>query len=257
MPEEKEKKEEKAPQTKRMLFLERMRKKRPDIADDDETLFGAIGEDYDGYEKDLSGYKENADRLISAFNKDPRIAQFIMKLTYNENPLGYLIETFGQDELRSALDDPEMAKKLVEKNENYLAKVAKDKELSEQRQENLKESLDALDEVAKEFNLTEEETDALFDTFLTILDNAIMNKISKDDWTMFFKGSRYDDAIASASEEAEKRGRNAKIEELKSKTKLPKDMPPTLGGQDSGVGRKKIKLGGVLDRDRKSVWDEK
>ena len=128
--EESENKEVISSPSKKEMFFERMKKNRPDMnADNEDELYGALSDDYDNYDKEIESYKSNNDRLIGAFKKDPRIAELFTRMAKGENPLSYLIEAFGEDEIRGALDDPEMKDKLVEAQNKYLERQATEKKL--------------------------------------------------------------------------------------------------------------------------------
>ena len=122
--------EEQVVKSGKQRFIERMKAKKPDLNyDDEEALYGSINDDYDAYDGELKGYKENEEKLLGAFNKDPRIASLFLAMTKGENPLLYLIDNFGQDEIRAALDDPEMKEKIVEKQNAYLERQSKNSQL--------------------------------------------------------------------------------------------------------------------------------
>lgn len=249
-------KETKKEKTKKEAFLARMLKKRPDLnPEDEEGFYGALDEDYGSMENELGEYKSNSDKLLDVFNKDGRIAVLIQKMAKGENPLAYLIGEFGKDGLEAAMEDEETAKQLMAKNDEYLEKLAKGEQLSKDREENLKVSLDAFDEVQKELGIDDETADKFFDDFFDIINDAIANKITKETWSLFLKGLTYDNSIESAKVESEIRGRNAKIEAMKKK-KVPADIPPSLGGQGTAKRARAIKLGGFLDKERKSVFDK-
>ena len=141
--------EEQVVKSGKQRFIERMKAKKPDLNyDDEEALYGSINDDYDAYDGELKGYKENEEKLLGAFNKDPRIASLFLAMTKGENPLLYLIDNFGQDEIRAALDDPEMKEKIVEKQNAYLERQSKNSQLEEAAKQNITISLDALEEAS-------------------------------------------------------------------------------------------------------------
>ena len=246
--------------SRRDAFLGRLKKNRPDLnADNEDELYGAINDDYDSYDRQLGEYKANNDKLIGAFNKDPRIAELFTRMAKGENPLSYLIESFGEDEIRGALDDPAMKDKLVEAQNKYLERQTSEKKLEEEASVNLPASLDALEEAVKELGCGEEEADKAFSMFVQIQDDAIVDKVSKETWLMFLKGIMHDGDVEDASHVAEVKGRNAKIEE---KLKAPETkMPPSLsgGGSMSEEPKKKPRaIEGALGRyggKGGSIWD--
>ena len=62
----------------REQYAERLKAKYPDREfADDEALWGQANEDYDGYDKELAGYKEREKAFSDLFTSDPRSAAFL------------------------------------------------------------------------------------------------------------------------------------------------------------------------------------
>lgn len=56
-------------------YMERMKGKYPDREfSDDEALFGQINDDYDGYDKEIAGYKER-EKAFQTFSRKIRAVQ--------------------------------------------------------------------------------------------------------------------------------------------------------------------------------------
>lgn len=241
--------------------IDRMKAKKPDLNyDDEEALYSSINDDYDAIDGELKGYKENEEKLLGAFNKDPRIASLFLAMTKGENPLLYLIDNFGQDEIRAALDDPEMKDKIVEKQNAYLERQSKNSQLEEAAKQNITISLDALEEAKSELGCSDEDADKAFEMFAQIQEDAIVDKVTKDTWLMLLKGLNHDMDIENAAHEAEIRGRNAKIDKEKKKNTIPDGIPPQLGGQgalSNKAGRKPVIEGALAkysDDDSDDIW---
>lgn len=241
--------------------IDRMRAKKPDLNyDDEDALYGSINDDYDAYDGKLKGYKENEEKLLGAFNKDPRIASLFLAMTKGENPLLYLIDNFGQDDIRAALDDPEMKEKIVEKQNAYLERQSKNSKLEEAAKKNITISLDALEEAKNELGCSDEDADKAFEMFAQIQEDAIVDKVTKDTWLMLLKGLNHDMDIENAAHEAEIRGRNAKIDKEKKKNTIPDSIPPQLGGQgalNNKADRKPVIEGALAkysDDDSDDIW---
>lgn len=253
--------EEQVVKSGKQRFIERMKAKKPDLNyDDEEALYGSINDDYDAYDGELKGYKENEEKLLGAFNKDPRIASLFLAMTKGENPLLYLIDNFGQDEIRAALDDPEMKEKIVEKQNAYLERQSKNSQLEEAAKQNITISLDALEEAKNELGCSDEDADKAFEMFAQIQEDAIVDKVTKDTWLMLLKGLNHDMDIENAAREAEIRGRNAKIDKEKKKNTIPDGIPPQLGGQGAlgnKAGKKPVIEGALAkysDDDSDDIW---
>lgn len=247
--------------SRKQQFLERMKTKKPDLNfDDEESLYGSINDDYDAYDGELKGYKANEEKLLGAFNKDPRVASMFLAMTNGENPLLYLIDNFGQDEIRAALDDPEMKDKLVEKQNAYLERQSKNSQLEEEAKRNITTSLDALEAAKNEMGCSDEDADKAFELFAQIQEDAIVDKVTKETWVMLLKGLNHDMDIENAAHEAEIRGKNAKIDKEKKKKTVPDGIPPQLGGQGAlsdKAGKRPVIEGALAkysDDDSDDIW---
>ena len=64
--------------------------------------------------------------LTERFENDTMFASHFMDMLEGKNPLVSLIEKYG-DDLRSALEDPEMAEELAGANEKYVERLGKEK----------------------------------------------------------------------------------------------------------------------------------
>ena len=245
--------------TGKELMIERLSVKHPELnADDEESLFGVIGADYDEYDKQIESnaqMRESLNKMLAIFEESPEATALYVDLARGgKSVLEYLIENYGDDFLEALDDrDPDTIAKIAKAESNYRAKVAKDKELGEQATQNLGASLDALDEAAIEAGVSDEDKDKAFEVFANMLDDAIRNKVSKDTWMMFIKGINHDKDVAEAADEGEVRGRNFRIvEKLKKPTAA---TPPMITGQ--GAEAPKRKFGGALDQLSESDWYEK
>lgn len=242
---------------KKELFLERLRAKYPEIDfDDEENFYGRVNDDYEAYEGRISESAKQEGELTNLFSSDPRSADFLMSWKGGESPAVLMMRMFGP-EFGDALEDPELQEKLSEARNEYIARQSKDKELQEQAKVNLSESLANLDAVQAECGLTDEQADQVFMAFDQIVDDAIVNKVSKQTWEMIRKSLNYDQDVAAAAHEGEVRGRNTKIDANKQKKTVPENLPPAIMGNGEISETKKPHLG-ALERfgdTGQSVWD--
>ena len=82
----------------RERYTERLKAKYPDREfADDEALFGQINDDYDGYDKELSGYKEREKALSDLFASNPQSAAFLTDWRKGEDPIIGMVRKFGDD----------------------------------------------------------------------------------------------------------------------------------------------------------------
>ena len=210
--------------------LERLRKKYPDKKfEDDEEIYGQIGDDYDQYEQDLSSYKDREKAMSDMFAADPRSAQFLADMHNGNDPVLGLVKNFGV-EIKDVLDDPEMQEKIAEANKEYVERVAKSKKLDEEYEKNMDASLETLRQFQEERGMSDDEIDAVADAMLTVVKDGVMGKFSKETLEMFVNAINHDSDVASASEE----GRNDKIVEgLRKRNKGDGTAP--LNGKNGGA----------------------
>ena len=131
------------PSSRRDQQLERLRKKYPDKKfEDDEEIYGQISDDYDQYEHDLDGYKGREKAMSDMFAADPRSAQFLADMHNGQDPYLGLVKNFGM-EIKDVLDEPEMQDKIAEANKEYVERVAKSKQLDEEYEKNMDETLES------------------------------------------------------------------------------------------------------------------
>lgn len=241
--------------TKRDAFAERMRAKHPDKDfGDDEALFSQIGDDYDAYERDAASYRKNEEELMNLFSADPRAASFLTDWRAGQDPSVALMRRFGP-ELRDALDDPDKVEALAEANAEYLERIAKNKELEAEYEENLRVSLEHLDKAVADGGLTDEEIDTAMDKLKQVSMDFMVGKISPETIDLFLKSENYDKDVETARHEGEINGKVAQVEE---KLRKPghSNLPPTLGG-GSVKPQAPRKSMGALDRygdDRRDIW---
>jgi hypothetical protein len=214
MPENKEVK------SKRDALLERMKGKYPDKSfDDDEALYGQIGDDYDAYDKEINTMKDREGKFARMFGKDPRSARLMMDWKDGQDPAIGLIRLYGED-IIDAINDPEKQEEIAAANKEYMDRVSQEEEYSKQYETNLAQSLEELSKIQQEQGLSDVEIDETMSELMTIVKDAILGKFSRSTIEMMLKGKSHDNDVATASNEGEIRGRNQRIEE---KLRKPQD----------------------------------
>ena len=225
--------EEQQVKSRRDQFGERLKQKYPEreYADDD-ALFGQINDDYDEYDKQLSGYKEREQRLTDMFTKDPRSAQFITDMAQGKDPWASLINRIGIDGVKEMLDDPDKMEEFSRSNKEYVDRMAKQKGLEEEWEKNMRSTLSMLEQKQQELDLSDEQIDAAADWIKEVTNDAVLGIIKPETIEMALKAINHDADMATAGEEGEIRGRNAKVE---AKLRKPKrgDGTPTLAGANN------------------------
>lgn len=224
--------------SKRDLALERLKGKYPEEQyDDDEQLFGRINDDYDQYEQELAGYKEREGKFADMFTSDPKSGRLMMEWQDGKDLTVELVRLYG-DDIKAALDDPEKLEAIAEANKEYMERVAKEKEYEAEYQQNLTESLNALDAAQQKKGLTDEQIDGAMSWLITIAKDAMLGKFTPETIDMAIKAQNYDNDVELASAEGEVRGKNAKVRETLRKPQSG-DGTPMLGGKNGGNGASK------------------
>lgn len=217
-------------------YTERLKAKYPDREfADDEALFGQINDDYDGYEKEVSGYKEREKALSDLFASNPRSAAFLTDWRNGEDPIVGLIRKFG-DDFKAALEDPEKTEALAEANKEYAERIAKENEFEEQYQQNITETLSTIEKVQQEENLSDDDIDNAMEFLINIMRDGLLGKFSADSIRMALKAINHDLDVQEANHEGELKGRNAKIEERLRKG-AKNDGTANLAGRNGGGGK--------------------
>lgn len=221
--------------SKRDLLKERLAGKYPDKNfDDDDVLYGQISDDYDDYDGRLQGYADREKQLTDMFSSDPRSAAFLMAWKDGEHPMTALVRQFGKDGLQELVENEDKMEEFAKANEEYLERVAKEKELEEEYYANLDASLQTIDEKQKAENLTDEQVDKALGWLVGIVRDGIKGKFSPESIDMAFKAINHDEDVAVAAEEAEIRGKNAKIDE-KLRKREAGDGTAALAGSNNGT----------------------
>ncbi|MBQ7057623.1 MAG: hypothetical protein IJM84_06725 [Bacteroidaceae bacterium] len=240
--------------TRREMALSRLQEKYPDKDfSDEEVLFGQIYDDYDDYDNQIKGYKEREDALVDMFSKDERSAQFLMDWKNGEHPITALIRRLGIDGLRELVENEDKREEFGKANEEYLARLAKSKELDAEWDRNLSESLAMLDKKQADEGLSDEQVSAAMNLLLTIAHDAIVGKFTSESVDMALKAINHDVDVTEAAEEAEIRGRNAKIDETL--RKKGGDGTAALAGKNGSAGSRKAPSMGALDRYGDGIQD--
>lgn len=242
----------------RERYTERLKAKYPDREfADDEALFGQINDDYDGYDKELSGYKEREKALSDLFASNPQSAAFLTDWRKGEDPIIGMVRKFG-DDFKAALEDPEKQEALAAANKEFAERIAQEKEYEGEYQKNLDETLTTLETMQQEEGLPDEDIDSAMDFLVGIVRDGIMGKFTRESIEMAIKAIRHDSDVEAAGHEGEVKGRNSKIEE-KLRKAGKNDGTADLAGKNgggSGGSRQMPDLGAIGRYDgTQNIWE--
>lgn len=196
-------------------------------------------EDYDARAGEFEEGREQSQKMVDLFNRDPRSSRYLLALASGEgNPIDYLLDIYGPD-LLDALQSEEGRAKIVESNNKWLEKKASEESTMQGRMDNYAKSIDDLVAFASEKGLSDEQAVAIFEKVNQIGFDAIEGIYSRESFQMAYDAMNYKTDVEQARKEGERDGRNEKIEERLKKVTKPADMPPTVGGQGAGVAETK------------------
>ena len=233
--------------SKREIFGERLKKKYPDRDyADDEALFGQIDEDYADYDNQLEQYKGREKELSDMFADDPRSAHFLTSWRRGEHPMTAFIRQFGKDGLEELVNNEEKLDEFAKANEEYLTRVAKEKELEEEYQKNLAASVETLNQFQTDNGLSDEMVDKVMEFVVGIVRDGIMGKFTAETIDMALKAVNHDADVQNARTEGTVAGRNAKIDE-KLRKPTTGDGTPNLAGSNNAPTRQGKKTLNIFD----------
>ena len=198
-------------------------------------------EDYDARSGEFEEGRKQSQNMVDLFNRDPRTSKFMLALASGEgNPIDYLLDIFGP-ELFDALQSEEGRAKLVESNNKWLEKKASEESTMQSRMDNYEKSINDLVAFASEKGLSDEQSVEIFEKVNQIGFDAIEGVYTRESFQMAYDAMHYATDVETARKEGERDGRNTRIEEKLKKVSKPAEIPPTVGGQGSGISEKKPK----------------
>lgn len=240
--------------SKRDIVFSRLKVKYPnENLDDEETMWGKINDDYDGYEDELKTRRENEKSLTDMFANNPRSANFLMSWKHGEDPVVMLLKEFGTD-IKEAIDDPEKQQAIAEANKEYVDRVAKNKQLEEEYQKNLETSLKNIADEQSKNGLTDEQVDNAMLMLINIVKDGVMGKFTPESIDIAMKAINHDKDVEAANMEGEIKGKNTKIDE-KLRKQQEGDGTVPLSGKNQVMEPKKRNLGVLDSYGGQNIWE--
>ncbi len=134
---------------------------------------------------------------------------------------------------------------------DFAVQVTKEKEYKAQYEKNFRESAEAVDAWAQEQGISEADIDRIGTALAEICSNFIVGKFTPETFQMVMKAQSYDADVASAQEEGEVAGRNAKIRENLRRSQKS-DGIQSLGGRNGTASQGSRKPKSVFDLAREA-----
>lgn len=245
-----------ATKTKKDLALERLKTRHPDTDyADDEAIYSAINDDYDEDQKSIEGYKANEKALSDMMTADPRSATLLQAMRSGKNPILEIVRMFG-DDIVDYLTDPDNADDLAKAQEDYLKRVTEGKKFEEEYSKNMTESGKVFAQMDEEYG--EDVTNELVGKLMTVINDGILGKITKETLDMFRLAQNHDQDVADAAHEGEVRGKNSKhVQNLALRKKgdgtanldsATADSEPTDNQPDLGAIGRMTRRGNIWER---------
>lgn len=250
-------KETELAETARQKALKRIRGRnaqRNFADDDDEAIFGAINEDAAADEEELGRYRQDSEDLNNFLRDNPRGASLLSAMRRDGNPVGKLVEDYGED-IVASLNDPEIRKSVVAAEAKRLEQIAKDKEFEETAAANLEKSK-AVRQALIDEGRSEEEVD---EAIKEVIDRAVRNlqsDITREDIEGVLNNNNRASDLEEARRQGEIKGRNASIgKEMAQRRKGSDGMPAMTNTNAAPAKKAEEKKYGALDAiaDRKPM----
>ena len=220
---------EQGQKSRRETVIGRLRERYPDKKfEDDEEIYGQIGDDYDNLEKENTAYKDREKSLSDMFAADPRSAEFLTELSKGGNPVISLLKNFGPD-IKETLDDPEKMQELADAWAEDQKRIAKSKQLDDEYANNMEKSLADLRKYQEDNGLSDEQTDAIIFGLISIVRDGVMGKFTPESFELISKAINHDEDVAQAESEGTVAGRNQKITEKLRKSRKGDGLGPLNG----------------------------
>lgn len=236
----------------RARYAERHPERNWDDEDDDALADQAMS-DYDDISGKMAERDETDKKLAEMFEKDPQSASFLLGMARGEDFLVNLQRNFGED-IVEAMNNPDKLEELKKANQEYQERVAKNKQLQDEWDDNMEQSLETLAQAQQELGLSDDDVQAGMDILGNVVNEYNNGKISLETIQMFLKAKNHDVDVEDAKRKGEVRGRNANIEEKLRKSRSSSDGMPNLGGQ-SNNGAKGVSFKRGQGTNSGSIWD--
>lgn len=224
--------------TNRQKISERLRNRNPELnVDDDDALFGAIGEDYDTYDQ----RDQERERFNKAMSQNPESAGIITGLYTGKNADGsdfdlgmYLIDEYPEMVVDLIEGNPQAKERYVQMRDSKKAKADEDEEFASQVADKTAAEDAELDAAIKEAGMRPEEVRDLIDWIYNpetgLIVRAERFELTKDDFKQLLRMKDYDNAMAKADERGYVRGKNEKIDITARQQNDRKKLPVISGG---------------------------
>lgn len=227
-----------AAKSRRDTWREGFKSRHPDVdMDDEEAYYGALSDEYDTREAELTRNRESNEKINNMFLENPNAAYFMTDLLDGKKPMGVaLMEQFGPL-FKEAVDDPspENVKAFGDALAKHAERVKKEEELQEQYEANYDHSQDVLDKWQADNGVDDATRDKVSDYINAQFANILSGIITPEMLDFAMRGLNHDKDVAAAEENGRRSGRNERIDERLRRGRG--DGVPRIGGGGVGDGK--------------------
>ena len=218
-------------------LTERMKAKYPDMnfggedgTGGTDSLEEAIMRSLDESESNYNDVSGKLNKFTELFNSSPRSAVFLNTLAATKNPGEAFYRAYGKGayEAYQAGNVSEFIATI--EAEDAKAKAEEEQFLKE-KEANLSQSIADLQAFGEERGLSLDQQVDLFMRVYNALQDAYDGKYPREIFEAMLKADSYDADVASARQEGEVDGRNARIDEMRRRRTAMENRPPQLYGQ--------------------------
>jgi len=216
-------------------MMGRIKSVKPDYEPaDDEDMLKQLDELYSENETKLGEFEGIAKSVTDLTAKDPKFAAIIEIMRNPKNPktFGYAFaKVYGRDFLDADDDEIEAGER------EYQQSIGKMREAQAAAQNNFKQTLAYLDEVAQENGLDESQKNAIYEKMIGKAENYLNGSIPKDEIDDIRKAMFYDQDVKDAADAGVAQGKSMRVEE---KLVKPTTMPDMGSGTGAGSVERKF-----------------
>lgn len=218
-------------ESRRDAFRRGFAERHPDVdMDDEDAYYGALADEYDQQQGELTRYRDDNDKLNRLFAEHPNAAYFMNDLIDGKTPMGVaLMREFGET-FRDAVEDPteENVKAFSDALAEHAERIKEDERLQAEFEQNAAATEQTIADWAKTHNADQQQMDAVRDFINAEFANLITGRITPELLDFAWKGLHYDQDVAAAEETGAAQGRNEKIAETMKRGSG--DGVPVIGG---------------------------
>lgn len=209
----------------RSRYKQRFAPEAEEVDTESDEYYDNLTKMADEYDR-MEGNERQMNDLLSS---NPSFSDMIRDAKEGRSFFPSLVERFGIDNIRQALEDPAVADELGKANDVYMERVKQENADKEAAQRNFEESALNIEKYAKDHNLTEEQVNDVLVKATDFAKDIFQGKVSPDVIDMFYKSMNYDNDVETAMETGRVQGRNENIAAQLERSADQTELPPNIG----------------------------